>query len=93
MYSDCVLNSTDSKPTTVCVEVCTDDALLHGVGLMWSELVLLAVCCGGDYDQVSPVFYWSDSDATTHPLYRLACQAVDWRSHLGLPNTHLASCW
>jgi hypothetical protein len=33
---------------------------------MQSDLVLLALCCGGDYDQVSPVFYWSDSDATTH---------------------------
>ena len=33
---------------------------------MQSELILLALCCGGDYDQVSPIFYRSDSDATTH---------------------------
>jgi hypothetical protein len=66
MYSNCDSNSTDLKPTTVCVEVCTDNALLHGVGLMQSELIFLALCCGGDYNQVSSVFYWSDSDAATH---------------------------
>lgn len=50
---------------TTCVEVCTNDAVLHGVGLMQSELVLLALCCGGDYDQVSLIFYWTDLDAVT----------------------------
>ncbi|KIK92542.1 hypothetical protein PAXRUDRAFT_829848 [Paxillus rubicundulus Ve08.2h10] len=49
--AQCVMWSTDAKPTTICVKVCTDDALLHGVGLPQSELILLVLCRRGDYDQ------------------------------------------
>ena len=54
---NCVLNSTDAKPATLCVKVCTDDALLHRVGLVQSKLILLALCPRGDYDQVRLVLY------------------------------------
>lgn len=33
---------------------------------MQSELILLTLYCGGDYNQVSLVVYWSESDATTY---------------------------
>ena len=83
VYSNYISNSTNSKPTMAYVEVCTDDALLHGIGLMQSELVLLALCCGGDYNQVSPIFCWSDSDATTHaPILRDCISAHQIHTHL-----------
>jgi hypothetical protein len=93
MYSNCDSNSTDLKPTTMCVEVCTDDALLHGVGLVQSELVFLALCCGGDYNQVSSVFIGQTRMLQLTLLYRRACQAVGQRSHLSSPGTHLVSHW
>ena len=90
MYSNYISNSTDSKPTTACVEVCTDDALLHRVGLMQSELILLALCCGGDYDPVSPIFYRSDLDAYNSHSH------IDWPIRLWIGDhisTHQILTW
>ncbi|KIK78056.1 hypothetical protein PAXRUDRAFT_834741, partial [Paxillus rubicundulus Ve08.2h10] len=84
--AQCVMRSTDAKPTTVCIEVCTDDALLHRVCLLQSELILLALCCGGDYDQTGLSGCGSEiaSRLTRYSLGESLVNAVQYESAVGL---------
>ncbi|KIK90475.1 hypothetical protein PAXRUDRAFT_831690 [Paxillus rubicundulus Ve08.2h10] len=84
--AQCVMRNTDAKPTTICVEVCTDDALLHRVGLPQLELILLVLCCGGDYDQTGLSGCGSEiaSRLTRYSLGESLVNAVWYESTVGL---------
>lgn len=55
----------------------------EGLALTRGGLILIALLCGGDYDQVSCVFYYQHFKLhSDHFCYSLAYPALAWPSHM-----------